>query len=460
MSLKGRFAGSAAGLFRAAALLSALCVSLLLSGCSRELRGAARSSRAAEFSWTAYSGTTISFLANLHPWVDLVKPRLAEFERLSGIRVDTAVYPEDQFRTKLTIELMSGTSDVDVFMIMPGQDLARYTDSGWIAPLEGYLSSKSLLWPSYDAADLFSAARRAGMRGDVSYTIPIQLETSLLAYNKKIFAEYRLAVPRTMEELRDTARKVHELSGGSLYGITLRGKGGAATSQWVDFLHSYGGSWLTSEGRAAVASGESEAATRLYGELLGRYGPKSGPSNAWYESVSIFMQGKAAMIYDANVFKAEYENPEISRVAGSVGYAMIPAGPAGAVPHISTWSLGISSASPRKEAAWLFIQWATSKELELAALLAGIPSARSSVWNSPSFKERDATPEWTKATLESYKIASPDWNPAVVPVAECRDAVGTAIVTSILGGDVGQALRTAGHDMDSAIAERSRSGPR
>lgn len=407
---------------------------------------------ATRFNWKAFSGTTIRFIADKHPWVDVVRPYLPEFESLTGIKVDMSVFPEDQVRTKLTIELLSGTSDVDTFMIMPGQDLAHYTAEGWMEPLDRYLSSPSLLWPDYDAADLFQSALNAGVADGRNYTIPIQLETSLLAYNKDILSRYGVAVPTTMDDLVAAAKQIYEGSHGQIYGITMRGKKAAATSQWVDFLHSFGGTWLDGSGRSVVDSREAVAATELYSRLLRLYGPKSAPSNSWYESISIFMQQKAAMIYDASVFKAEYENPETSRVAGHVGYAVIPGGPAGSVPHISTWSLGIYSGSARKGAAWLFIQWATSKDLELRALLKGIPSARTSAWESPTFQREDPTPEWTRASIASYNIASPAWNPPVVPVAECRDSVGNAIVSAILGEDVQAALNRAAGQMDEIIA--------
>jgi multiple sugar transport system substrate-binding protein len=439
---------------------------LLLAASSRPLSaggrpetgapGAHASAAGPRFNWKASEGARVRFLANKHPWVDLIRPVIAEFEKLSGVQVEMSVYPEDQFRTKLTIELLSGTSEVDAFMIMPGQDLARYTQSGWLEPLNGYLGSKSLLWPEYDAADLFESALQAGARQGKNYTIPIQLETSLLAYNRDILSRYGVEVPRTMEELLEAARKVYEGSGGRIFGITLRGKKAAATSQWVDFLHSYGGAWLSADGASAVDSPAAIAATRMYGDLLRMYGPKSAPSNSWYESISVFMQGKAAMTYDASVFKAEYENPKTSAVAGRVGYAVIPAGPAGSIPHVSTWSLALYSKSRRKAAAWLFIQWATSREMGLKALLTGVPSARHSAWDSPSFKRGDATPQWTAASLESYKLASTEWNPPVVPVSECRDAVGNAIVAAILGEDVPDALGRAAAQMNRIISSPSR----
>ena len=432
-------------------LLAAVLTSPLFAGGKQESAGT-KKAVSAGFDWKAFEGTKIKIMVNKHPWVDIIKPKIAEFEALTGMKVELSIYPEDQFRTKRTVEMVSGTSDVDVFMLMPGNALAQYVQSGWLAPLNGLMKSKQYLWPDYDLNDIYPAALNAGKRDGKNYTVPLLLETSLLAYDKDIFAKTGVTVPKTMGELESAAKKIYESSNGNTYGITLRGKKASATSQWVDFLHSFGGEWLDSNGKAAVDSPEAIAATEFYGKLLRLYGPKSAPSNSWYESISIFMQGKAAMVYDASVFKPNYENPEKSAVSGKVGYAIIPKGPAGSIPHVSNWGLTVYSGSKHKEAGWLFIQWATSKAIALQGQLAGIPSARSSAWSSPEFKSKDTSPEWTNASIASYKVASPLWNPPVIPVGECRDAMGSAIVASILGQDVKAASREAAKTIDKILA--------
>lgn len=434
--------------------LSALVASTVMAVGAHERptlsSGAAETS--ASFNWRAYAGTTIEIMLDSHPWQKFIEPYIPEFEKQTGIHVGVSVYPENQFRTKRTVEMLSGTSSIDGFMIMPAEDLAKYTQLGWLEPLNGYMTSKTDLSPHYDTSDFFSSALKAGVRGGDNYTIPIQLETSLLAYNKTILSRYHVGVPRTMDQLLSAAKTIYEDSHGQIYGITMRGDKAAATSQWIDFVHSYGGTWLGRDGKSAIDSPQAIAATELYGRLLRLYGPKSALTNSWYDSISIFMQGRAAMIYDANVFKAEYENKGISSVAGHVGYAVIPQGPAGSVPHVSTWSLAIYSGSHHKAAMWLFIQWVTAKEIDLQALIDGIPVARSSAWDSPVFKRNDSSPQWTQATLASYKSATPLWNPPVVSVSQCRDVVGGAIVAAILGKNVPEALGRAATQMNAILA--------
>jgi multiple sugar transport system substrate-binding protein len=409
----------------------------------------------AQINWKQAQGTEIRFLMNKHPFTTYIEPKIAEFEKLTGIKVVMESFPEDQYRNKLTIELNAG-GKVDGFMIMPGQDDLYYSKAGWLQPLDGYIADPKLTDASWDPNDFFASFAKASSVNGKRIGVVINAETSLLAYRKDLFAKFNRKVPTTMKELEDTAKFFYgkEVDGKKLVGITLRGKGSAATSQWVDFLYSFGGSWTNAQGQSNFASPQDIAATKFYGDLLRLYGPQGATMLHWAESTSTFMEGKAAMIYDANVFKALYENPKESRVAGEVGYAVIPAGPTGLrVPHVSNWSLSINKNSPpeRQKAAWLFIQWATNKQNCLGALLAGVPSGRKSSWSSKEYKANDKQPDWTSATMKSFDIGQGQWNPPVINVPEIRDITGQMIVAAIEGKDVTAAAKKAAELMDKKM---------
>jgi multiple sugar transport system substrate-binding protein len=87
-------------------------------------------------------------------------------------------------------------------------------------------------------------------------------------------------------------------------------------------------------------------------------------------------------------------------------------------------------------AAYLFVEWAASKESVLKMHLKGVPSVRASSWKDPRFLAEQKHKDWIDASLKTLEIASTDWNPPVTAVSEVRDAVGEAIVSSILGEDV------------------------
>lgn len=429
-----------------------MLAALLASSCTVQRSTDMDPGDAEAFNARAYAGTELHILVNDHPWVHHITPRIQEFLDLTGITVSFDVYPEEQFRIKRTVEMLSGISAYDAFMIMPGNSLSEYHKNGWVEALDPFMKDSTLAWPDYNLPDLYPSALEASIRDGRPYSLPVLLETSILAYNKRIFARYGVQVPRTMQDLEEVARTIHQGSGGRIAGITMRGRDMSATSQWVDFLHSFGGEWLDQDGNAAIDSPESIAALEFYGRLLRDYGPRDATRLGWYESVSLFMRGEAAMIYDANLFRTHYEDREHSTVYHDLGYAMIPAGPAGQVPHVSHWGLAIDPRSKHKEAAWLFIQWATAREQSLSAHLAGIPSARESVWKHPIFTDNDPSPEWTYASTRSYEIATFQWNPPVIHTGDARKVVGEAITAAILGQDIAAAAQKASAGLDAILA--------
>ena len=233
----------------------------------------------------------------------------------------------------------------------------------------------------------------------------------------------------------------------------MRGRGAAATSQIVNLLYSFGGQWLNDDGSSALASEESVEALQYYSELLREHGPP-GPSNLhWNEVMSLYAQGQAAMVFDANVFRSIVEDPEqtIDVVRENTRYAPLPEGPAGSVPAVLVWGLGINHATDNPEAAWYFIQWALSKENQLRALLEGVPAARESAWEDAEF-QATAPESWIEASRESFNRGQPDWNPPVVPVAEVRDAYGQAIVAALQGEPVEPALQRAAEEMNQIVS--------
>jgi multiple sugar transport system substrate-binding protein len=404
--------------------------------------------------WKQCQGTEIRFLMNKHPFTTSIEPKVAAFEEMTGIKVNLEVFPEDQFRNKRMIELNAGGS-VDGYMIMPGQAKLHYWKAGWLKPLDAYIADPALTEADWDVKDFFAGPMKGSSMDGKQIGIVINAEASLLSYRKDLFERFKVKVPETMQELEEAAKFFNgkEVDGKKMVGITLRGKGAAATSQWVDFLYSFGGSWTNAEGKSNLASPESIAAFKFYCDLLRNYGPKGGTMLHWSESTSIFMEGKAAMIFDANVFKSLYENPKESKVAGKVGYTTIPAGPAGKVPHVSNWSLAISGTSTpeRQKAAWLFVQWATNKANVLDALMAGVPAGRASAWNSPDYTSKDATPDWTAGSLKSFEIGQPQWNPPVLNVPEIRDITGLVIVDAIEGKDVAASAKKAAEEMNKKM---------
>lgn len=405
----------------------------------------------AEFNWRKFEGTELRILLNRHPWQEAIEPLIPEFEELTGMKVYAEVYPEDQFRAKRTVEMASKVAKIDVSMMIMAQEGRKYQKAGWVNPLEKFISDPNLTNPDFDVDDFLKGAWEAAQVEGTQVGVPVTMEVHpTLFYRKDLLEEHNVAVPQTMEELAEAAKKLtldtNNDGKTDIYGITMRGKRAAATSVWAAFLHSYGGDWLDENRNPAIDSPEAIAAFEMYGRLLRESGPPGSTGNHWYEVVSSMSQGKVAFACDASLFYATIEDPEKSQVVGKVGYSVLPAGPKGRVPSTVVWSIFIPYLSENPEAAWMFIQWATSKDVSLRLLRNKVAGGRISPWGDAEVKAMFPA-DFIEAFQEGAEIASSVWNPPVVAATEVRDVIGAVIVDAILGEDVASSAKKAAEQM-------------
>ena len=121
------------------------------------------------------------------------------------------------------------------------------------------------------------------------------------------------------------------------------------------------------------------------------------------DAINQFRNGMAAMCLEASVFGSDTEDPEISTVAGKVGYTGFPAGPAGAYNAVFGIALGISSKSQNKDASWAFIEWMGGRGNQMNYLNNNGPVARDSGLADP---ELQAKYPFYEAILEANHQAS------------------------------------------------------
>jgi multiple sugar transport system substrate-binding protein len=399
---------------------------------------------AQKFDWQIHKGTTIRAMSNKSAIGLAVESLLPDFEKLTGIKVQYETFPEDQFRQKLLLELAAGTGAVDAFYTATAQEGLKFHRSGWYEPLDAYLKNPRLTDPAFDLADISKPAMQGNTYDGKVVALPNTQNLTTLFYRRDVLDKHKIKVPQTLDELEAAAKKLHgiEEGGQKLVGIVMRGKKAAATSQWAAFLLSMGGTWLK-DGKPAMNSPEAIQAFDLYGRLLRNYGPPGVANYHWSEAVSLFAQGKAAFLVEVSNRIFYLEDPGKSQVVGKVGYAPFPAGVAGRHPMMEVISMAVSSKSKKKEAAYLLVEYVAGKEAGVRQHLKGVSSVRTSVWKDPRVVAQDKHKDWTETCLKSFEFASTAYNPPVTAVSEVRDAVGEAIVSSLLGEDVKAAANKA-----------------
>ena len=396
--------------------------------------------------WRAYEGTEIRVILNQHPIASVAEKVLPGFEEATGIKVNLEVFPEDQYREKVKVELLAGNKNLDAFMTFLGQEGELFYEAGWYTDLQPFLDDPSLTDADYDWPEDYPAVSVAGSRlHDTQVMMPIDRALPpIVYYRKDLFEQYGIPTPETLIDLEEAAKIVFEQSGGEIFGMVNRGKGAAATSQFANVLHEFGGAWNDETGKPTVNTPEAVAAFDWWGRTMREYGPPGGTAYHWYESRTEFLQGTVAISLEGAINAGVVEDPEQSKVVGKVGYLPILPGPGGgdAVRHNQPTrklaGLAVSNMSEKKEAAWLFVQWMTNKEGGLEYLLTGKQSARISAWQDKRFLST-TNPEWANAMLvgSDYNYATQCYAPcSIKDVAQARDIVGAVIVSSILGEDV------------------------
>jgi multiple sugar transport system substrate-binding protein len=355
-------------------------------------------------------------LAN-HPYGELLKSAIPEFEAATGIKVNAESLQESQLTTKLTTEFATSSSSVDVFMTRPLQEGKMFYKNGWYEPLA-----------SYDFADYPKNVMSVATFGKKSYIVPLVTEWQVLYYRKDLLAAAGIKVPATFDQLEAAAGK---LNSESVAGFASRGKGAAAVTQLSSYVYNYGGLYLD-EGVAVFDSKPAIDAIRFYGKLLGNYGPKGVTSMSWENVMPLFQAGKIAMWTDASVFYGQIIDPAKTQLgAEKVGIANFPAGPKVNSPFIVTsWGMAVAKQSKKKDLAMKFIDWATSKELATKGMLANITMARSSVWEDKTVLAK-INPGLVETRAFAARNGYPLDRPYMSAVGEARDLIGELIIESI-----------------------------
>ncbi|NGQ95940.1 sugar ABC transporter substrate-binding protein [Brevibacillus sp. SYP-B805] len=387
---------------------------------------------------------TIRLVAANHPWTEAVKTLLPDFEKATGIKVKVDSYFEDQLTQKTSVEFAANSKSIDVVMFRPLQDGKQFQKNGYFASLNDFVSKEQGL-----TDDIIPSALGSVKDGDNLYGIPLVTETEVLYYRKDILEKAGLQPPKTLDELKEMAAKLQDVNAG-LYGFVSRGKRSPAVTQFSSYLYSFGGDFMK-DGKATLNTPEALKAFEFYSTMLKDYGPPGTLNMSWPEAFGVFTQGKAVFLTDASSLFTNATDPAKSSVADKVGFAPFPAGPAGSKPYnITSWAIGVGANSEKKDAAWQFIKWVTSKEIVGKLQANGIPGALKSVWDSP-----EGVAKFPKDLADAIKangaVGVPYDRPLIVNVGKARDAIGDTIIAGIQGQDIKAAAEKSNQDFQAVL---------
>lgn len=389
---------------------------------------------------TPYRGTTITASFLPRPGYEAAISLIPEFERETGIKVKWESVYYEKLREALVLDFTSQKPRFDVVLIDIVW-LGEFATAGWVAPLEGFYGNPALSDPALDLPDFFPILLDSiGSWDKKVYGLPFDNYSGLLFYNKCMLKDAGFdRPPATWQELKDVYGPA--LTRDKRYAYALQSAQGETQScdSFMRFVWPFGGSLLTDKFEPNLSSRNSLAGLKFRQALM-RFMPPDVVNWEHEPVVQALADGRVAMITEWSGWYKWLTDPKTSKISPCLGVAVEPAGPAGRRPALGGFSLGVSARSGREkqEAAWLFIQWITSKQKARDFILAGGVPGRRSAYRDEALRRRypyfdPLVVSWERYGNAIYRPRFQEW-PAISRIIA---ATGTDMMRGRITVDAG-----------------------
>ncbi len=382
--------------------------------------------------YAPYKGETLVVNFPAHPHYNAVMKVLPEFTKETGIKVEVDQLQYLKMREKQTLELTKNKGDYDLIAYVVFSK-ADYVFADQLENLAKYFMNPKLSDPAYDADDLIDGyvgnigvvgGKKGYLPGPTGslFGIPFGSETSILGYRKDIFEKHGLKVPETYEELLDLACKIPQLEPG-MGGLSSRAASGHhASHAFLLHLAPLGGRVFDDQWNPIVNNEQGVAAAQALKTIVD-CGPEGSHTFGFAEAGAAFLQGNTAMFLDSTVFAGQVNDPQKSKVVGKIAWAPHPMGVRKGS-QTGGFGIGIPKNAQNKKAAFLLMQWLTSKKADkLVALAGGNPSR----YSTHADDEVNAAFPHMATFGEALRDADPDWRPIIPVWGKINADLGTTL---------------------------------
>jgi multiple sugar transport system substrate-binding protein len=309
---------------------------------------------------------------------ELFRQLLDSFEKENpGITVRDETLPAstDEQHQFYAINLEGKSADFDV-LSMDVIWVPEFARAGWLRDLTNIL-------PEGKRKDFFPGPMEAVTYMNNVYAIPWYIDAGVLYYRKDLLDKYKLAPPKTWQELVKTAQYITSKEKG-MYGFIWQGKQyEGLVCNVLEYIWSNGGDVLK-DGRSVINSPENIQALGFMRDLITKYRvtPDLVTTSIEEPTRHIFGDGKAVFLrnwpYAWNIFENEG-----SFIKGKVGVSTLPSFSGHeSASTLGGWQLGINKYSKHPEAAEKLIRFLTSADSQKRlALTIGYKPTLKSLYN-------------------------------------------------------------------------------
>ena len=399
----------------------------------------------------------------------LTETRLVpDFERKTGLHVEVTFKSDRAITSDLDHARDASAATYDIIVVrhrLLGALIARRE----VQPIDSFLSDSTLHDPSFHPdRQLFpNAWAEISSYNGHYYGYPFTALTTYLCYRKDLLADpasqrafrdhyhRELRPPATWQEYLDLAEFFNRPSD-HFYGTYIQGKQGLALwYEWLNLSYSFGGNILDAPhgwqyGDIVVNSPQNVAATEQYLRAM-KFSPPDTLKYGWMEAQNALQQGSVFMGLLWNDQAPFLEDPAQSKVAGKIGYALIPSNTGRPFTQLEGLTYLITAGSQHPREAYKFLEWAMSQPVQVAQTLHGSSSVLRATYDDPAVKGLPYTP----AFLDGIPLGIPK---STVPESDQMTQASVARLAAIVSGKVSpqQGLDALALDLKNILGSKAR----
>jgi len=338
------------------------------------------------FAMSAYAQqTTLRIFTGGQQRPDVMRKIADEYQKKNPnvkIEVEVGGATSEAQQQYLSTVLSSKDAVLDVILIDVIRP-AQWAAQGWAEPLDAYLGADK---PKILAQYLKAYVDADQVNGKL-VALPYFADSQFLYYRKDLLEKYKRPVPKTWDELMETAKIIMEgEKAGQLQGFSTAGSPIEGTvCTYLVPLWGAGGE-LTANGKLNLDTPQARQPFQLYGRMKQAGVLPKNIAEIPTDRIRIDMQaGNLVFGMTWGYVWNRLENDADSKVKGKIGVTMLPHDPGGrSATCIGGWQLAVSAYSKNKTEAVKFARWLSSPEVsKMQAILASHMPVFPSVYKDP-----------------------------------------------------------------------------
>ncbi|UXA19048.1 ABC transporter substrate-binding protein [Mycobacterium sp. SMC-4] len=309
------------------------------------------------------TSATVRVLMENVPDTDIVEGLVGRFnEKYPDIAINIETMTFDQMRDRLVSSFQSAQPAYDLIVVdNPWMD--DFATAGFLEPLDARIEST----PDYRPDDFFPSLTDITDVDGTTYGVPFYNYALGYIYNTGDLAEAGQQVPADLDALVATSQR---LNTDGRAGIAMQPQRGYKVfEEWANWLFAAGGSIYDADGKPTLDTEQAARALDAYIETYRTAAPPNSLNWAFDEAFRSVSSGQAASMVGYNWNLPALNDPAgaSGERAGQFALAPIPGGKSA----LGSWSWAIPANSAAPDAAWAFVSWVTSPDVDAQRVAQG-----------------------------------------------------------------------------------------